>query len=391
MRNAIIGMVVGLVVGVVLGDALISPRLAGGLPERAVDAVVQLTGAGDGDAAAKGGDLKAERLLPAPKKAGPSIRWRMESAFASTLPQLGTQAKRIEEEIWRVSGGEMEIKFYEPGSLARDADIFSSVRAGTFDAGFISPDIWPSEAPALQLFGAIPFGPAADEYLAWIYFGGGEKLLQETAGRYGVHALVCGLIAPEGSGWFRRPVTTIEDLKGLRVRMTGLGARVMERMGAKTVPLDGGEIFHAMETGSIDAAEYSMPTIDLQLGLYRMARNYYFPGWHQPTTLLALIVHKDRWAELTPIQQSRIKAVCGDNVRHGLAEGEALQFDALLSMTKAGVAVRRWPREILDRLEATWNTIAEEQAARDVGFKKVWQSLTRFRRDYQIWHDLGSK
>ncbi|MEQ8227910.1 MAG: TRAP transporter substrate-binding protein DctP [Rhodospirillales bacterium] len=414
MRNAAIGIVVGLVVGVVLGVSIIAPRLKAPLPDTAAEVAANLP-AGEqppvdaaqtppGDAAPDNAQSKktgsnesaapaanAENLLAPAAVPDTTVRWRMESAFASSLPQLGAQAKRIETELWRVSAGGMEISFHEPGSVAREKDIISAVKAGTIDAAFVAPESWPSNIPALQLFGAVPFGPRAEEYLAWLYFGGGEKLLNGLAESLGVQVVVCGLVSPEGAGWYRRPLTTVEDLKGLRVRMTGLGARVMKRLGAKTMNLNAGEIFHALETGEIDAAEYSMPAIDVQLGLHRMARNYYFPGWHQPATLLALVINQDRWSTLTPVQRSQLRSVCGDNVRHGMAEGEALQYRALLSLTKEGVTVRRWPREILDKLSEAWGEVAGETAKKDKDFAKVWKSLDRFRKDYAVWRDLGSR
>lgn len=398
MRNAVIGIVVGLVVGVVLGVSIIAPRLNASLPNTAAQVVADLSpeSATPGEAPAAAAPVPAatataESLLAPAITPDPIVRWRMESAFASTLPQLGAQAKRIETEIWRVSAGGMEIAFNEPGALVQGKDMVSAVKDGTVDAAFIAPESWPADIPALQLFGAVPFGPRAEEYLAWLYFGGGEKLLNGLAEGLGVQVVICGLVSPEGAGWYRRQLTTVEDLKGLRVRMTGLGAQVMNRLGAKTVTLNEGEIFHALETGAIDAAEYSMPAIDVQLGLHRMARNYYFPGWHQPATLLALVVNKTRWTDLKPVQRSQLRAVCGDNVRHGLAEGEASQYRALLNLTKEGVTVRRWPREILSKLSTAWDEVARETAKSDKDFAKVWKSLDRFRKDYAVWRDLGSQ
>ena len=405
MRNAVIGAVVGLVVGVVFGVSIIAPRLKAPLPATAAEVVAELSSdeprketpadpetvsALASEHAAEVVGLRAENLL-APAAPTPPVHWRMESAFSSGLPQLGAQAKRIETEIWRVSAGQMEIAFHEPGSLVREKDIFQAVKAGAIDAAFVAPESWPAEVPALQLFGAVPFGPRSEEYLAWLYFGGGEKMLREIAGGLGVQIVVCGLVSPEGAGWYRRPVTTVEDLKGLRVRMTGLGAQVMDRLGAETVDLTEGDIFHALETGTIDAAEYSMPAIDARLGLQRMARNYYFPGWHQPATLLALVINQARWEDLKPVQRSQLKAVCGDNVRHGLAEGEALQYRALLDLTKEGVTLRRWPQEILDQLSKAWSDIAAETSAEDKDFARVWKSLNRFRKDYAVWRELGQR
>ena len=324
MRNALIGIVAGLVIGVVLGVSVVAPRLKASLPETAAEVVKELAAgkstpesppgkpepkpeAAPAETAAVSNSpepaqgKQPESLLPPRVEQAPKVRWRMESAFASSLPQLGSQAKRIESEIWRVSAGEMEVVFHEPGSLVPERDMVNAVKAGAIDAAFIAPEAWPEDQPALQLFGAVPFGPRAEEYLAWLYFGGGEKHLNRIADDLDVRVLICGLVSPEGAGWYRQQVKTIEDLKGLRVRMTGLGARVLDHLGAKTVDLSEGDIFHALESGQIDAAEYSMPAIDQKLGLHKMASNYYFPGWHQPATLLSLVINTERW---TPCPRS---------------------------------------------------------------------------------------
>ncbi|MEK9672787.1 MAG: TRAP transporter substrate-binding protein DctP [Rhodospirillaceae bacterium] len=401
MRNAVIGIIAGIVIGVVIGVSVIAPRLKASLPVTAAKVVAELSQPEVSPAppleesqtsASAGTPLEPsylERLVP-PPDAPPVIRWRMASAFAGALPHLGAQGKRIETEIWRISAGGMEVAFHEPDALVPEKNLFEAVKSGAIDAAFAGPDAWPLTSPAMQLMGSVPFGPRADEYLAWFYFGGGEKLMSDITAPMGVQVLICGLVAPEGAGWYRRPVKTLEDLKGLRVRMTGLGAKVMSRLGVKTLSLSEGETFHALETGDIDAAEYSMPAIDQQLGLHRMARNYYFPGWHQPATLLPLIVNKAKWEALPAAQRSQLRAVCGDNVRHALAEGEALQYRALLAITKEGVTVRRWPREILVSLEKAWTETAAAAAKADRDFKRVWDSISRFRADYAVWRELGN-
>ena len=244
----------------------------------------------------------------------------MASAYSARLPQLGTLAKRLETQIWRVSGGAMEIRFHEPGTPVPADQIFDAVASGAIDAAFASPASSTGKSSALGLFSAVPFGPTAGEYLAWIEFGGGQALMEALYHRHNIHAVVCGLLAPEGSGWFRKEILVADDFKGLRMRITGLGARVMKKMGVATVALSGGDIFMALEAGTLDAAEFSMPAIDRILGLERLAKHYYLPGWHQPATLFPLIVNLDRWAKLEAVQKARVQAVCGDNVRYGLAE-----------------------------------------------------------------------
>ncbi len=326
---------------------------------------------------------------PPPPADPPATRWKMGSAYSGNLPQLGTMAKKLERDIWRVSDGTLEIKFYEPGALVPPLEMFDAVRAGVIDAAFSSPGFWGNKAPALQLFAAVPFGPTAKEYLAWIYFGGGKELFDEIYHDNGIHSVFCGLIAPEASGWFRKRIRTVEDLKGLKMRIFGLGAKVMQKLGVTTTQLTSGDIFVAFESGAIDAAEFSMPAIDLKLGFHRMAKNYYFPGWHQPSTLFELMINLEKWTALSASAKAQIEAVCGDNIRFGLAEGEAAQYAALKELQTKGVVIRRWPGEILEALNKAWNEVAKEEAKANRDFKRVWKSLSAFREDYTIWQELS--
>ncbi|OZG69701.1 C4-dicarboxylate ABC transporter, partial [Hahella sp. CCB-MM4] len=149
------------------------------------------------------------------------------------------------------------------------------------EAGWSTPGYWAGRVPALQLLAAVPFGPQAPEYLAWLKFGGGQEFLDELYEPHNIKSIICAVIAPEASGWFRNEINSVEDLRGLSMRFFGLGAKVMERMGVSTQLLAGGDIFPALELGTIDATEFSMPAIDLNLGFYQVASYYYFPGWHQ--------------------------------------------------------------------------------------------------------------
>lgn len=374
MRNAIIGIVIGTVIGVVIGATLLAPRLDSPAGVPATESI--------------------ENLSPPPAEVeqdtgASKISWRMASAYSGSLPQIGTLAKRIETEIWRISGGEMEIRFHEPDTLVPTHEMFDAVASGAIEAAFASPGLWKHETPALQLFAAVPFGPDASEFLAWIYFGGGQELFEDIYHRNNIHSVFCGLLAPEASGWFREQILTVDDLRGLKMRFFGLGADVMEKLGVETLSLTDGAIFPALESGKIDGAEFSMPSIDLQLGLHKIAKHYYFPGWHQPATLFELMINLESWQSLSTTAKARIESVCGDNIRYGLADGEAAQFAALKTLYANGVEIHQWPREIIEALETAWHKVAAEYSEKDEDFARIWKSLTAFREDYSVWRELG--
>jgi len=318
-----------------------------------------------------------------------TVRWNLASAYPGRMVQLGRLGKNLPGKLRAISGGAIRLRFFEPGALAPPLQYFDAIAAGAIDAGWTTPGYWYGKEKALVLFSSVPFGPSAGEYLAWLYYGGGETLMDEIYKKHGLKSLICGLIAPEASGWFRKEIKSVDDLKGLKMRFFGLGGRVMQKLGVATQLLAGGDIYPALERGTIDATEYSMPAIDLDLGFYQIAKHYYFPGWHQQSTMLELLINRGKWDVLSKTNKARFRVACGDNVREGLAEGEAIQAKALTTLKAKGVKIHRWPPEILAAFETAWREVAAEDAASDATFARVWRSYSRFRAKYRIWKDLG--
>ena len=315
--------------------------------------------------------------------------WNLQSTYPGTLTQLGTLGIRIAEQITKITDGEITVTFQNPGGIVPALEVFDAVGTGAVEAGWSTPGYWAGRVPALQLLAAVPFGPQAPEYLAWVKFGGGKELLDELYEPHNIKSLYCGVIAPEAAGWFRNPVTKPEDLQGLTMRFFGLGAKVMEKMGVSTQLLAGGDIFPALELGTIDATEFSMPAIDLSLGFYQIAKEYYFPGWHQQSTLFDLMINLDLWESLDESTQFKIETVCDANLAYGLAEGEALQFSALQQLQANGVNINTLSPELLEALEAAWLQVAEEESAKDADFARVYESYKAFRANYAVWGELG--
>ncbi len=381
MRNAIIGTIIGVVIGVVIGATVIAPRLA----------PIEGGTAGTAEAPVSAAPRpEAPSTAPAHAEAAArAVNWKIASAYPSSMPHFGSQAKRLERELLRVSASGIEVKLYDPGALVPAHGLFDAVASGAIDAALASPVLWAKKEPALELFGAHPFGPTAEAYLSWFHFGGGRKFHEALYAKHGLHGVPCGAVVAEAAGWFRGEINTAEDFKGLRIRIDGLGGQVLARLGAEPAPLSTGDTFMALETGELDAAAFSLPSVDLRLGFHEMARHYYFPGWHRPVTMLDLIVNKDRWKALTPVEKAQIETVCGDNLRHGLAESAAAQFQAMKELMAKRVKIRRWPDPVLEALQRAWAEVAQENATGDPQFRQVWDSLQAFREDYRIWNELG--
>jgi len=317
------------------------------------------------------------------------VRAQMGWAFPSTTGLLGPAQIRLVEMLRTMSGGSIDVKGFEPGALVPASQYLDAVGSGSLDMAFTVSAFWTGKDIAFALYGAVPFGPGVGEYLAWIKHGGGEKLMKELHAKYNVEVVPCGVISPEASGWFRKEIKTLEDLKGLKMRFLGLGASVMQKLGVSTQLLQAGEIFQALQLGTIDAAEFSMPVMDITLGFHQIAKHYYFPGWHQQATLNELIISKKKWAEFSETQKAIIHGACDANMLQQFAEGEATQFQAIKDIQAKGVTVHTWPKEILDAYEKAWVEVAAEEAAKSPEFKKGWASYSAFRDNYKVWKDIG--
>ncbi len=317
------------------------------------------------------------------------VRLKMGATFPSKLIQLGSLGKTLEANVAAMSDGNIQLKYYEPGALVPALELFDAVKSGAVDAAWSTPGYWQGKEPALALFAAVPFGPSSGEYAAWIYNGGGEAMMQKIYAKHNIHSMICGVIAPESSGWFREKLNSVDDLKGKKMRFFGLGAKVMQKLGVDTQLLAAADIYPALERGTIDATEFSMPAIDLKLGFYQIAKHYYFPGWHQQSTLFELMINKAKWDAMSKSQQAILTVACKANFTIGLAEGEAIQGKALTELKSKGVTIHRWSDEDLGKLKAAWDEVAAEIAGNDESFKETWDNLQAFRKEYSVWAELG--
>jgi TRAP-type mannitol/chloroaromatic compound transport system substrate-binding protein len=317
------------------------------------------------------------------------VRLNMGGAFPSSMAMLGPAQLYFADRAKKISGGTIEFKFFEPGALVPASQYFDAVSAGNLDAAFTGLGFFTGKEVALALFSSVPFGPEMGEYLGWMRYGGGDQLMQELTRKYNIESMLCSTIAPEASGWFRKEIKSLDDLKGLKMRFFGLGANVMQKMGVQTQILQAGEIFQALQLGTLDATEFSMPVMDLTLGFHQVAKHYYFPGWHQMATFVHLLVAKKKWDELSDTHKEIIKSACQDTMLQQFTEGEAVQAKAIKEIQSKGVTVHYWPKEILDAYRKAWGEVIEEQKAKSPEFAKAWASLSKFRDEYKVWRQYG--
>ena len=339
-----------------------------------------------------GGTLAAVMALSAVAASAdePRHRWKMHSAFGSKVAILGPAGVRVSDNITELSQGTLRVKFFEPGALVPGVQYFDPVSSGSLDSAWGSPGYHMGQNTAYGFFTAVPFGPGFAEYNAWMFHGGGHELYQEMVAASNIHGRICGMIPPETSGWFKSEVKSVSDLKGIKMRFFGLGARVMEKIGVSTQLLAGGDIYPALELGSIDATEFAMPSIDETLGFYQIAKHNYFPGWHQPSSFGELAVNMDKWNALSDWQTKIVDIVCDANIMQEFVEGESQQGAALNRMSKDhGVTLHSWSDDDLALLEEKWIEVATEEAAANPDFKRVWEHYSAYREEQKEWRSRG--
>ncbi|MEQ9641932.1 MAG: TRAP transporter substrate-binding protein [Alphaproteobacteria bacterium] len=314
------------------------------------------------------------------------VRWKMQSTFGSTLPTLGPGGVRFADDVKVLSGGNFDIKFFEPNSLIPSLECFDAVGKGSIDSCWTTPGYHAGKVPAVQFFTTVPFGPSIGEFWAWRWFNGGQDLMDELYAEHNLKPIPSQCIGPETSGWFKEPIEDLEQLKGMKMRFFGLGAQVMQKLGVSTQLLAAAEIYPALERGVVDATEFSMPAMDIKLGFYQIAKNNYFPGWHQQVSCGEFLTNLDQYNGLSEMYKRLLTTVGRAEIIYGYAETEGVNFKAMKEMQeKHGVTVRRWTDDQLAVFERAWLEVLKERAASDADFKKVADHYLAFREQYKVW------
>ena len=318
------------------------------------------------------------------------VRWKMHMAFGQNVAVLGPVGPRIADMVREMSGGDFDIKVFEPGALAGGYAYYDPVSQGAFEAAYGTPGANQGKNSAFAFASSWPFGPNFVEFNAWLHNGGGLEIIGELYAKDNIKHFYCGGVPPETSGWFREPKSTsLDQLKGLKMRFFGMGAKVMQKFGVATQQLAGGDIYPALELGTIDATEFSMPAIDRSYGFYQIAKFNYFPGWHQQFTTNEILVNMDAWNELPDNYKAIFQAACDANVVYELAEGEALQPAAMAANEADGVVNKTWPDEILEQLRGAWEEVLAEEIAANPDVARLWESYSTFHEEYKVWGERG--
>jgi len=312
--------------------------------------------------------------------AGPEVTWRMATSFPPSLDLLHGGAELIAERVSALTGGRFTIRVFAAGELVPGLQVMDSVMAGTVQAGYTGDYYFIGKSPALAFGSSVPFGLTARQQIAWLHEGGGRDLMNEVYADFGLMMFPCGNTGAQFGGWFRDPVNSLADMRGLRMRIPGLAGEIMTRLGVAVQVLGGAEIYAALERGAIDATEFVGPYDDEKLGFHEIAKHYYIPGWWEPGLSASLQVSRDAYDALPPHYQQVLESVCNEVNLITLARYDArnpLALERLIN--EHGVTVRTFSDEIL---EAAWNeahAYYEEQAAADASFARIYESWREFR------------
>jgi TRAP-type mannitol/chloroaromatic compound transport system substrate-binding protein len=322
--------------------------------------------------------------------AKPEHKWKMVTTWPKNFPGLGTAANKLAELIGLMSGGRIRVKVYGAKELIPAFEVFDAVSRGTAEMGHGSAYYWKGKDESAQFFSTVPFGLTAQEMNAWMYYGGGLELWTELYDRFGLIPEPAGNTGVQMGGWFNKEINSLVDLDGLKMRIPGLGGEVLKRLGGTPVNLPGGELFIALETGAIDATEWVGPYNDLAFGLYKAAKYYYYPGFHEPGTILEAMINKKAFEALSEDLQAIVRYACRAVNQDLLAEYTARNPTALQTLLgKHHVDMRPYPDDVLAQLRTISAEVVAELAEKDAFSRRVYNSYSRFREEAMRWSRIS--
>ncbi|MEQ8664384.1 MAG: TRAP transporter substrate-binding protein [Rhodospirillales bacterium] len=324
--------------------------------------------------------------LSAPSVARSARHLTMVTTWPKNLPGTDVSAREFARNVELMSGGEIRITVYSSGELVPPFESFDAVSSGTADLYHGAEYYWQGKSLAFNFFTTVPFGLTATEMNAWLLYDGGQELWDELSGRFNIKAFPAGNSGVQMGGWYNREINTVADFKGLKVRMAGLGGEVLRRVGAETVMLPASEILGALESGTIDAAEWIGPWNDLSFGFHKVAKYYYYPGFHEPGPTLSIGINKGVWDGFSDGHQAVIRAAALEQNSRVLAEFNARNAEAMLELRDGlGVQFRRFNDEVLNAIGQSAGRVVREVGESDELSRRIYDSFIKSRRKSMAW------
>jgi TRAP-type mannitol/chloroaromatic compound transport system substrate-binding protein len=326
---------------------------------------------------------------PAIAQSQPEIRWRLASSFPKSLDTIFGAAEVISKRVAAATNNKFQIQVFAAGEIVPGLQVLDAVQNGTVQCGHTAPYYFVGKDPTFAFSCAIPFGMNARQQNAWMYHGGGLALMREFFKDYNIIQFVAGNTGAQMGGWYRKEIKTVADLKGLKLRIGGFAGQVLTKLGVVPQQIAGGDIYPALEKGTIDAAEWVGPYDDEKLGFYKVAKYYYYPGWWEGGPELDLLVSIKAWEELPADYKAVLEAACAEANVDMVAKYDAVNPAALKRLLGNGVQLLPFSNEIMAACYAAANELYEETAAKNAKFKKIYDAWKPFRDEQISWFAIA--
>ncbi len=314
---------------------------------------------------------------------------KLATSWPAHFPIMGTGVDNFAKRCHELSGGSLEIKIFPKNILVPALQVFDATSAAQIDAFHSGVYYWKGKNPAFSIFGGMPLGLTSEEMITWLKFGGGYELWRELYGKFNLYPLVGGTTGPQMGGWFKKEIRSLADLKGLKMRIPGLGGEVMKRLGVNPVLLPAGEIFTSLERGTIDATEWVGPALDSMMG-FAKAADYYYTGWHEPGSILEITFNKARWEKLSKEHKAIITAASEEMTSSMLQEFRYKNAKALQELPD-NVQIKRFPKEVMDAAKVALGEVLADESQKSADFKRVLESYNSFYKLNKPYDDISTR
>ena len=319
----------------------------------------------------------------------PTVSWRMAGSWPKSLDTLYGGMEQISKRVAAATGGKFNIKVFAAGEIVGGLQVLDAVQNGTVECGHTAPYYYFGKDPTFAFATSIPFGLNARQQFAWMHFGGGLELMREFYKDYNVIQFPAGNTGAQMGGWFRKEIKTVADLKGLKFRIGGTGGLPLVKLGVVPQQIAAGDIYPALEKGTIDAAEWVGPYDDEKLGFYKVAKYYYYPGWWEGGPELDLMVNIKAWEALPKEYQAILEGACAEAYGWMVAKYDALNPAALKRLVANGVQLRPFSNEIMAACYKATQEVYDEIAEKNAKFKKVYEPWKTFRDGQVQWFSIA--
>jgi len=317
------------------------------------------------------------------------VTLKLATSWPAHFPIMGTGVDNFAKRCFELSGGSLEIKVYAKNILVPALQVFDSTSAAQIDAFHSGVYYWKGKNPAFSIFGGMPLGLTSEEMITWMKFGGGYELWREMYGKFNLYPLIGGTTGPQMGGWFKKEIKSLADLKGLKMRIPGLGGEVMKKLGVNPVLLPAGEIYTSLERGTIDATEWVGPALDNMMG-FGKAAPFYYTGWHEPGSILEITFNKARWEKLSDEHRAIITAASEEMTGNMLQEFRYKNAKALKELPEQ-VQIKTFPKDMMDAAKIALAEVLETESAKSADFKRVLESYEAFVKLNKPWDDISTK